>query len=75
MKLEAPKTKHPIILTIDCLDVPFTATVQEAADGFMEIVDLVLEGTTNTHVIALLFDTNINIQAYDQIENIYKETK
>jgi hypothetical protein len=66
---------HKITLTVDGLGIPFIATTQEASDGFIEIVGLVLKGPTDLQALSLLLDYNINNQAYDQIEAIYKEAK
>lgn len=73
MQLEQPKSQHPITLTIDGLDIPFIATVQECAGGFGEVTDLVLKGETDLHALSLLLDTKLNNQAIDQIESLYKE--
>lgn len=75
MQLEAQKSQHPITLTIQDLDITFIATTQEGLDGFIEITDLVLKGSTDLHVLTLLLDDRLNSQAVDQVESIYKEAK
>ena len=74
MQLEAQKSKHPITLTIQDLDITFIATTQEGLDGFIEITDLVLKGATDLHALSLLLDAGLNNQALDQIESLYKES-
>jgi hypothetical protein len=75
MQLESPKSQHPITLTIQHLDITFIATTREGARGFIEITDLVLKGSTDLHALSLLLDDDLNNQAIEQIENLYKEVK
>jgi len=74
-KLEQPKKKYPITLTIKDVETPFVVTTQEGPGGFIEITDLVLKGSTDLHALSLLLDATLNNQAIEQIENLYKEDK